>query len=194
MRNIHRQPVKKFNNKTACSSKAAKDLRFRREYRYLTQGGDYTLLPKEPFIRTVREVSQDYKTDLRWTSEALAAIMVAAEDELNRVFQESGILLTTWFKKETLNPPILQLAGRLAGHQGLNSFYMDTLKVSSPINEVLLKAKADARDRDDKQAEKEAAGVKPVPRKPADKKSVAARTEVAKAVMKGRGSGPTKVK
>jgi len=43
------------------------------------QRGTETLLPRRPFQRLVREVAQDYKTDIKFQSSALLALQEAAE-------------------------------------------------------------------------------------------------------------------
>ena len=43
-------------------------------------------LRKAPFQRLVREVAQDYKSDLRFTSSAVLALQEAAEDHMIRLF------------------------------------------------------------------------------------------------------------
>lgn len=49
------------------------------------------LIRKLPFARLVREISQDFKTDLRFQSSALAALQESGEAYLVRLFEESNL-------------------------------------------------------------------------------------------------------
>lgn len=60
-------------------------------------------IPKAPFRRLVREIAQDFKSDLRFTKSAFDAIHAAAEAELVRHSQR--LCLTTIHRKhQTIEP------------------------------------------------------------------------------------------
>ncbi len=52
------------------------------------------LLRKLPFQRLVREIAQDYKTDLRFQSAAVAALQEAAEAYLVGLFEDTNVCST----------------------------------------------------------------------------------------------------
>ena len=70
------------------------------------------LLRKLPFARLVREVSQEFKTDLRFASEAIVALQVASESYLVQLFEDAN-LAAIHAKRVTVMPKDLQLARRL---------------------------------------------------------------------------------
>ena len=49
------------------------------------------LLRRLPFLRLIREVAQDFKMDLCFTTESAYALQSAAEDYLVRLFEESNL-------------------------------------------------------------------------------------------------------
>lgn len=49
------------------------------------------LIRKTPFARLVREVAQDFKTDLRWTAEAIMAVQEATEAYLVWLFEMTNL-------------------------------------------------------------------------------------------------------
>lgn len=63
--------------------------------------------PKTPFRRLIREIAQDYKSDLRFTKESFLAIQTAAEAELVRLNQKLCIL-TIHRKHQTIEPTDLK--------------------------------------------------------------------------------------
>lgn len=76
------------------------------------QNSTNLLLRKLPFQRLVREVSQDFKADLRFQSTALAALQEAAEAHLVSVFEDSN-LCAIHGKRVTIMPKDMALARRL---------------------------------------------------------------------------------
>jgi hypothetical protein len=52
------------------------------------------LLRKAPFLRLVREVAQDFKTDLRFNSHAVMALQESAEAYLVGLFEVNASLAT----------------------------------------------------------------------------------------------------
>lgn len=67
------------------------------------------LIRKLPFQRLVREIAQDYKTDLRFQSDALFALQEAAEAYLTHLFEDAN-LCAIHAKRVTIMPKDMQLA------------------------------------------------------------------------------------
>eukprot|EP01087_Luapelamoeba_hula_P017421 TRINITY_DN548_c0_g1_i1.p1 TRINITY_DN548_c0_g1~~TRINITY_DN548_c0_g1_i1.p1 ORF type:complete len:144 (+),score=21.20 TRINITY_DN548_c0_g1_i1:37-468(+) len=74
------------------------------------------LLRKLPFQRLVREIAQDYKTDLRFQSAAVAALQEAAEAYLVGLFEDTN-LCAIHAKRVTIMPKDIQLARRIRGER-----------------------------------------------------------------------------
>ncbi|KAF9480258.1 histone H3 [Pholiota conissans] len=72
------------------------------------------LIRKLPFQRLVREIAQQYKTDLRFQSPAIMALQEAAEAYLVSLFEDMN-LATIHAKRVTVMPRDLVLARRLRG-------------------------------------------------------------------------------
>ncbi|KAK0468371.1 histone-like type 2 [Desarmillaria tabescens] len=74
------------------------------------------LIRKLPFQRLVREISQDYKTDLRFQSSAILALQEASEAYLVSLFEDTN-LAAIHAKRVTIQPKDLALARRLRGER-----------------------------------------------------------------------------
>eukprot|EP00210_Caulerpa_lentillifera_P007668 g7319.t1 len=74
------------------------------------------LLRRAPFQRLVREVSQDYKSDLRFQTSALMALQEATEDYLVKLFADTQYC-AIHAKRITIMPKDMMLARRLRGEQ-----------------------------------------------------------------------------
>ncbi|CAB4270214.1 unnamed protein product [Prunus armeniaca] len=73
------------------------------------------LIPAAPFIRAVREVSNNLSHgSIRWTPDALLAIQEAAEDHLVHLFEDS-MLCAIHAKRVTLMKKDFELARRIGG-------------------------------------------------------------------------------
>ncbi|KAF8185708.1 histone-fold-containing protein [Pholiota molesta] len=70
------------------------------------------LIRKLPFQRLVREIAQDFKTDLRFQSSAVMALQEAAEAYLVSLFEDTN-LAAIHAKRVTIQPKDLALARRL---------------------------------------------------------------------------------
>lgn len=71
---------------------------------------------KMPFQRLVREIAQDYKSDLRFQSTAILALQESAEAYLVHLFEDS-YLATIHAKRVTIMPKDIQLALRIRGER-----------------------------------------------------------------------------
>jgi histone H3 len=74
------------------------------------------LIRKLPFQRLVREIAQDFKTDLRFQSSAVMALQEAAEAYLVSLFEDTN-LAAIHAKRVTIQPKDLSLARRLRGER-----------------------------------------------------------------------------
>ena len=72
------------------------------------------LIRKMPFQRLVREISTDYKADLRFQSNAILALQEAAEMFLVGLFEDSN-LCAIHAKRVTIMPSDMALARRIRG-------------------------------------------------------------------------------
>jgi histone H3 len=74
------------------------------------------LIRKLPFQRLVREIAQDFKTDLRFQSSAVLALQEAAEAYLVGLFEDTN-LAAIHAKRVTIMPKDIQLARRIRGER-----------------------------------------------------------------------------
>merc|ERR1719335_901237 len=74
------------------------------------------LLRKLPFQRLVREIAQDFKTELRFQSTAILALQEAAEAYLVVLFEDTN-LCAIHAKRVTIMPKDIQLARRIRGER-----------------------------------------------------------------------------
>ena len=74
------------------------------------------LLRRIPFLHLIREVAQDFKTDLRFTVDATYTLQCASEDYLVRLFEDSN-LCAIHAKRVTIMPKDIQLAWRIWGER-----------------------------------------------------------------------------
>lgn len=80
------------------------------------QKSTYLLIRKMPFQRLVREIAQDYKTDLCFQSAALMCLQEAAEAYMVGLFEDVN-LCAIHAKRVTIMPKDLQLARRIRGER-----------------------------------------------------------------------------
>ena len=74
------------------------------------------LIRKLPFQRLVREVAQEYKSDLRFQSSAVLALQEASESYLVSLFEDNN-LCAIHAKRVTIMPKDMQLARRIRGEK-----------------------------------------------------------------------------
>ena len=87
-------------------------LREIRKYQKTTE----LLIKKAPFQRLVREVTQDFKQDLRFQSAAIMALQEASESYLVGLFEDTN-LCAIHAKRVTIMPKDIQLARRIRGER-----------------------------------------------------------------------------
>ena len=74
------------------------------------------LIRKLPFNRLVREIAQDFKTNLRFQAQAIGALQEAAEAYLIGLFEDTN-LCAIHAKRVTIMPKDIQLARRIRGER-----------------------------------------------------------------------------
>jgi len=74
------------------------------------------LLRKLPFQRLVREIVQDFKSDLRFQSHAIMALQEATEAYIVGLFEDTN-LCAIHSKRVTIFPKDIQLARRIRGER-----------------------------------------------------------------------------
>ena len=74
------------------------------------------LIRKLPFSRLVREIAQDFRTDLRFQPQAIGALQEAAEVYLVGLFEDTN-LCGIHAKRVTIMPKDIQLAHRIRGER-----------------------------------------------------------------------------
>ncbi|XP_006888634.1 PREDICTED: histone H3.3C-like [Elephantulus edwardii] len=77
------------------------------------------LIRKLPFQRLVREIAQDFRTDLRFQSAAIGALQEASEAYLVGLFEDTN-LCAIHTKRVTIMPKDIQLARRIRGGESLS--------------------------------------------------------------------------
>ena len=86
-----------------------------REIRRYQKSSDL-LVRKLPFQRLVREIAQDFKTDLRFQGSAVLALQEASEAYLVGLFEDTN-LCAIHAKRVTIMPKDIQLARRIRGER-----------------------------------------------------------------------------
>ena len=74
------------------------------------------LIRKLPYQRLVREIAQDFKTDLRFQSAAIMALQEASEAYIVGLFEDTN-LCAIHAKRVTIMPKDIQLARRIRGER-----------------------------------------------------------------------------
>jgi histone H3 len=74
------------------------------------------LIRKLPFQRLVREIAQEFRTELRFQAGAVAALQEAAEAYLVGLFEDTN-LCALHSKRVTIMPKDMQLARRIRGER-----------------------------------------------------------------------------
>nr|XP_028576880.1 uncharacterized protein LOC114592772 [Podarcis muralis] len=95
------------------------------------------LIRKLPFQRLVREIAQDFKTDLRFQSSAVMALQEASEAYLVGLFEDTN-LCAIHAKRVTIMPKDIQLARRIRGERAYDHVHVHL--------EVLLRLLEDGLD------------------------------------------------
>lgn len=97
---------------TLTSTQGTVALREIRRYQKSTE----LLIRKLPFQRLVREIAQDFKSDLRFQSSAIGALQESVEAYLVSLFEDTN-LCAIHAKRVTIQSKDIQLARRLRGER-----------------------------------------------------------------------------
>ncbi|XP_030075805.1 uncharacterized protein LOC115480961 [Microcaecilia unicolor] len=89
------------------------------------------LIRKLPFQRLVREIAQDFKTDLRFQSSAVMALQEASEAYLVGLFEDTN-LCAIHAKRVTIMPKDIQLARRIRGERAYSDFDVELVTMPEP--------------------------------------------------------------
>ncbi|XP_062124627.1 uncharacterized protein LOC133837778 [Drosophila sulfurigaster albostrigata] len=89
------------------------------------------LIRKLPFQRLVREIAQDFKTDLRFQSSAVMALQEASEAYLVGLFEDTN-LCAIHAKRVTIMPKDIQLARRIRGERAYSAVATSASPVAAP--------------------------------------------------------------
>jgi len=120
-KHIASKSVKKETSATTAEDKIKKPHRFRpgtvalREIRRYQKSTEL-LIRKLPFQRLVREIAQEFKTDLRFQAAAIAALQEASEAYLVGLFEDTN-LCCIHAKRVTIKSKDIQLARRIRGER-----------------------------------------------------------------------------
>ncbi|ELU43810.1 histone 3 [Rhizoctonia solani AG-1 IA] len=95
------------------------------------------LIRKLPFQRLVREIAQDFKTDLRFQSSAVLALQEASEAYLVSLFEDTN-LAAIHAKRVTIQPKDLALARRLRGHLSILPIMVSAYSVVCSLDSLFL--------------------------------------------------------
>ena len=76
----------------------------------------YNINFKKYYFRLVREIAQDFKTDLRFEGNAIIALQEASEAYLVQLFEDTN-LCGIHAKRVTIMPKDIQLARRIRGEK-----------------------------------------------------------------------------
>ena len=106
------------------------------------------LIRKLPFQRLVREIAQDFKTDLRFQSSAVSALQEASEAYLVGLFEDTN-LCAIHAKRVTIMPKDIQLARRYIGLTSALSYFTATLAGLLAPSDLTLPPAPVSKDRHD---------------------------------------------
>ncbi len=74
------------------------------------------LIRRAPFQRLVREIAQDFKSDIRFQQSAVEALQEAAESYLVGLFEDTN-LCTIHARRVTIMPKDMQLSRKIRGER-----------------------------------------------------------------------------
>ena len=87
-----------------------------RKIRYYQKQSSCLHIGMLPFQRLVREIAQEYKTDLRFSKEAVTLLQYAAEHYLVKLLEDAN-LNAIHAKRQKIEPKDIQLARRIRGER-----------------------------------------------------------------------------
>jgi histone H3 len=126
-------PRKNIASKTAARKSAPVDMGIKKPHRYRPgtvalreirkyQKSTDLLIRKLPFQKVVREIAGEFKSDLRFQSQAVLALQEASEAYLVGLFEDTN-LCAIHAKRVTIMPKDMQLARRIRGAEYSHTAY-----------------------------------------------------------------------
>jgi histone H3 len=94
--------------------KVSRGTRSLREIRHYQKQGDCVYFAKASFERLIREVTQDYVSDIKWSSDGLLLVQIMTEAYVIGLLEDAN-MCAIHAKRVTVIPSDLQLARRLRG-------------------------------------------------------------------------------
>ena len=82
------------------------------QIRYYQNQHDCVYIPKTNFYRLVKEITQDDKTDMKWSSDAVVLLQLSVEDYIVGLFEDTN-LAAIHAGRETITPKDMQLVRRI---------------------------------------------------------------------------------
>ncbi|XP_030386896.1 uncharacterized protein LOC115633592 [Scaptodrosophila lebanonensis] len=104
------------------------------------------LIRKLPFQRLVREIAQDFKTDLRFQSSAVMALQEASEAYLVGLFEDTN-LCAIHAKRVTIMPKDIQLARRIRGERASVTSAASPIAIAQAEKKVTVKKATAAKSK-----------------------------------------------
>ncbi|XP_040400708.1 uncharacterized protein LOC121063867 [Cygnus olor] len=123
------------------------------------------LIRKLPFQRLVREIAQDFKTDLRFQSSAVMALQEASEAYLVGLFEDTN-LCAIHAKRVTIMPKDIQLARRIRGERACPGRAAPGQKAAERPARLPARGRGAEGAESSERGRAEPAGVPPPPRRP----------------------------
>lgn len=87
-----------------------------REIRFYQKQGDCVYIAKASFERLVKEVTQDYVSNYRWSADAVALMQIITEDYIVKTFENAN-LCAIHAGRQAVKPADIQLVRRLTGER-----------------------------------------------------------------------------
>lgn len=92
--------------------KKSRDREIRKQMRAIQASGSFKI-PKAPVNRLIREIAQDYGSDLYFSSEAMQLLQAASEEVITELLQDANELSSKIGKRTTVLPKDVRAAARI---------------------------------------------------------------------------------
>lgn len=92
--------------------KKSRDREIRKQMRAIQASGKFKI-PKAPVNRLIREIAQDYGSDLYFSSEAMQLLQAASEEVITELLQDANELSSKIGKRTTVLPKDVRAAARI---------------------------------------------------------------------------------
>lgn len=92
--------------------KKSRDREIRKQMRAIQASGSFKI-PKAPVNRLIREIAQNYGSDLYFSSEAMQLLQAASEEVITELLQDANELSSKIGKRTTVLPKDVRAAARI---------------------------------------------------------------------------------